>query len=516
MEEKDEIRSHEEESTEGIGNRAPGSSSAGFDTDWEKRMVQWGRDLLRRFYGASRVAQIYDPSNETFKRHMDSFYGAIQEFIALESDVQFRVAWLSLFLNGVRIKTDFSSFAAFKFLVDEFCRRGIGAITFKSGLDAEELTAFLRLFSLGGKEESGAYANFVAALQKNNISHVVISEAGEGGRRKVEDQGDRAAARSAFLLTMGHLKRVVARIEGGEPANIRGARRAVESVVECVDRDECYMLGLTVIKNYVNYRLNHSVNVCILSVAMGRRLGLDRKSLRDLGIAALFHDIGTLDVPDEILSKPETLTAEEFTAVTRHTLRGAEMITRLKGVSQVPIAAMAVTLQHHLHLDLSGYPRIEREYEVCPFARIVAIADYYDAMTSERPYRSRPVRPDQTIAHMLKGAGKQFDLLLLKVFVQMMGAYPVGSLVLLDTGELAVVVAPNPEPELWARPRVRIVRDADGNLCQKTIDVNLDETDPIASRPLRNIVKATDPADYAIDLPRVMLHGMMVQEVAAR
>lgn len=483
------------------------SPSRGFDTEWEKRMVGWGRDLLRRFYGASRVARIYDSSNATFQCHMDSFHAAIQEFIALEGGVQFRVAFACLFLNGVRVKTDFTSFVAYKYFLDEFSERGIGSIIFQKETDAPELTTFLRLFSMGERRESGNYANLFAALQKNEVNHILLTEAKEAQFRKVEDESDRAMARTAFLLAMGHLKRVVTRMKSREPANMRGVRRAVESLVDWIERDEHYMLALTTLKNYLEYRLNHSVNVSILAVALGRRLGLDRKSLRDLGVAALLHDLGTLDVPDEILRKPESLTAEEFKAITRHTLRGAEMITRLKGVSQVPVGAMAVTLQHHLQLDLSGYPRVGRSYEICPFARIVAIADYYDAMTSERPYRSRPVRPEQTIAFMFKGAGSQFDALLLKVFMQMIGVYPVGSLVLLDTGELAVVLAPHPEPELWARPRVRIVRGAEGTLSRSAIEVNLDETDPITTRPLRSIVKGVDPQDYAIDIPRLLIYG---------
>jgi putative nucleotidyltransferase with HDIG domain len=247
---------------------------------------------------------------------------------------------------------------------------------------------------------------------------------------------------------------------------------------------------LTTLKNYDNYTFTHMVNVSILTMGQARGLGLDGPLLREFGLAALMHDIGKVRTPLEILNKPDKLTDAEFAIMKRHTVEGAEI---LRKTPDIPALAPVVAFEHHLRLDGTGYPNVTRS-SLNVGTMLCSIADVYDAMRSQRAYQQS--FPTERVLEVLKrNNNEQFDRHLVRRFAQLVGIYPVGNLVRLDNGEVAVVMkvyAPDPH-----RPQVRVLFDRDGSRLALTRDLNLWESTD--EHPLPAIATPVDPADYRID-----------------
>jgi HD-GYP domain-containing protein (c-di-GMP phosphodiesterase class II) len=237
--------------------------------------------------------------------------------------------------------------------------------------------------------------------------------------------------------------------------------------------------------------------VCIFSVALGRKLGFNRRQLYDLGVAALMHDIGKSRVPIEVLSKPSSLDEEEWQIIQKHPWMGVLTLLGMRGHSEFPYRAMIVAYEHHMKADLTGYPRPVRPRTMSIFSRIVAVADGFDAATSRRTYQTEPYSPADALAEMCRNPRRGMDPVIVKAFVSMVGHYPVGTLVILDTFELALVHAANPLPEAISRPTVRVISDATGNLLYPGHLVDVSQRNA-SGEYARTIIKIADPDRYGI------------------
>jgi len=280
-----------------------------------------------------------------------------------------------------------------------------------------------------------------------------------------------------------------ANTEGKPDATV--ARNMVDGLAQAVAENRTALLALTTLKNYDNYTFTNMVNVSILTMGQARALGIDGPLLREFGLAALMHDIGKVRTPLEVLNKPDKLTDAEFTVMKRHVVDGAEI---LRKTPDMPALAPVIAFEHHLRLDGTGYPNGVSRPTLNVGTMLCSIADVYDAMRSQRRYQ-QAFPSDRIIEVMKRNDGTQFDQHLVRRFTQLIGIYPVGNLVRLNTGEVAVVLKINaPDP---FRPQVRVLFDRAGNRLAIALDLNLWEaTDP--DRP-GSIVAPLDPADYQID-----------------
>jgi putative nucleotidyltransferase with HDIG domain len=302
-----------------------------------------------------------------------------------------------------------------------------------------------------------------------------------------------------FFLGIIHLKETFDRDKKNESLPINTTRRLMQSIFNHIVDDESFLIGLTNLKNYDEYTLNHSVNVCILALALGRRLGLSRSELVELGIAAFFHDLGKLETPIDILNKPAGLSQEEREIMEQHPHQGAEKLIHLKEFRHLPLRAIHVALEHHIREDLSGYPHRLKKDDVNLFSKIVKVVDYFDALTTKRVYRKKAFTRAEALSLMLEHSGTEFNAAILKAFVNLMGVFPIGSMVALTTGELGIVADVNPDPKLMLRPKVKLIADAGGNLMDGEV-VDLSDRNPETGRFPRTIVKILDQDAYGIEV----------------
>jgi len=244
--------------------------------------------------------------------------------------------------------------------------------------------------------------------------------------------------------------------KAGEVIDPFVAKEIVDDIVTQVIEEEDVFLKIVGFRDVDSYTYFHSVDVCIFSAIMGKQLDLNRKQLEDLSLSALLHDFGKMKVPQEILNKPTKLTDDEFEEMKKHTIFGYQIVKNMENITE-QIAEVA--LLHHERLDGSGYPLKLKSDRIPLFARIVAIADVYDATTADRVYKKKTV-PHKAANFLLKYAGTQFDKDIVLKFLNMVVKYPVGCFVVLNTGEIAIVYEENPFNK--AKPVVKVVSKKDG------------------------------------------------------
>jgi putative nucleotidyltransferase with HDIG domain len=262
-------------------------------------------------------------------------------------------------------------------------------------------------------------------------------------------------------------------------------------LAQAVSQNRTALLALATLKDYDNYTFTHMVNVSILTMGQARSLGIDASLLREFGLAALMHDIGKVRTPLEILNKPDKLTDDEFAIMRKHVVDGAEI---LRATPDIPTLAPVVAFEHHLRLDGTGYPFGIKRPALNLCTQLCSISDVYDAMRSQRKYQ-QAFPTDRILEVLKKNDGSQFDRHLVRRFSQLVGIYPPGNLVRLNTGETAVVVtvyAPDPH-----RPQVKVVLDRGGARLDFPYEVNLWEQneDGYANA----IAAPLDPAVVGVD-----------------
>ncbi|MCX8118884.1 MAG: HD-GYP domain-containing protein [Desulfobacterota bacterium] len=465
-----------------------------------------GNQLLTKFHVLMRISQIYDSKNVALSQFLEESLQTINTLITSEGSLHLKIVGDELFLNEQRLRYSVEGFNSFKYVMSQWKKRLIGEVHINGPLDEEALRTFIYLLmSLEeGREENARLFN--EALRDRHIHSLEVGPLevfeGEEGTDRFRKEDPWEAGKKVFFETIGTLKEVVTHIRGRQQADIRKLKRLVRKAVHLVMEDESILLGVATIKDYDEYTFNHSVNVSIYSMAMGRRLGLTRGALSELGITAMLHDIGKSKIPLEILNKPSGLDEEEWGLMKRHPLMGVEIILNLKQLGEVNPRMVIGVFDHHLKNDLSGYPKLFRKKKMSLFGRIIQIADAYDAMTTPRVYKKVPYTPEQALAIMLREREIHFDAVLLKMFIGLVGIYPIGSLVLLDTNELGVVFKPNPDPQWMDRPQVLLIdRDPRGKAKKELVDL----TERNGGGFKRSIVRTLDPHKYHIDIVKYFL-----------
>jgi putative nucleotidyltransferase with HDIG domain len=365
----------------------------------------------------------------------------------------------------------------------------IEGIVIERGIQPEELGALIAL--LAQKKLDGR--GIEKALEHEGIRHVRLTIPVEEEEENAGEQD--LDALETYSQALEAIRDVIRDIEKGRIPSSGKILNVVRNMVTLTIQDPSTLLGLAMIKDYDNYTFNHCVNVGVLSMALAASLGHSREQIEDVGIAGFLHDLGKTKVDKNIITKPAKLSAAEFDEMKKHAEIGARIIEEMEGVE--PRIAEAV-LGHHIHFDRKGYPEWAKDQPFNFMCNVIAVADCYDAITTLRVYQ-RPLNPKAAIDQLRKLTGTVLDADLVTRFVEMMGKYPVGTLVRLDTNELAVVYRPNPANSEF--PVVKVIFDKGGDLLTNPQVVRLiGETGACYAR----IVAIVDPVTKNIEVGKYL------------
>ena len=452
--------------------------------------AQLGEELLKRFVATLRAAQLYSHDHPIVTRNIEALSAAMQLLLALEPTVVIGVVGDEIVVDDRPLPRA----EALSGLVRRLKDIGVERVTIDRGVSAAELAVFIKAVGVLERAAEGESPSF-PSLTHIRVGRIVVGERVDAG----------AADMASFRRMYGDAVSVAetiwesARTEQQPDATM--AQAMIEGLAQAVSQNRTALLALTTLKNYDNYTFTHMVNVSILTMGQARSLGIDGPLLREIGLAALMHDIGKVKTPLEVLNKPDKLTEREFAIMQRHTVDGAEI---LRGTPDIPTLAPVVAFEHHLRLDGTGYPRAAVRTSLNLGTMLCSIADVYDAMRSQRKYQ-QAYPTDRILEVLRKNDGQQFDQNLVRRFAQLVGVYPVGNLVRLDTGEIAVVTAIHAPDS--RRPRVKVIIDRDGTRMEVPYEINLWEAEPPAGDPRdaatpgrpTGILAPVDPADLGID-----------------
>lgn len=263
------------------------------------------------------------------------------------------------------------------------------------------------------------------------------------------------------------LHRVYQDAQRGATLDMESVTRVVSNILDDILQHKALLSNLLDIQFFDDYTFSHSINVCVLSLVTAMGMNYCHNKLRDIGVGAILHDIGKLFVPQEILNKPGHLNDQEMFAVRKHTDSGFEV---LRDYPDISLLSAHVAYQHHERCDGSGYPRGLSGEDIHPYARLVAVADVYDALTANRVYRPAYL-PHQAVELVISEAGTKFHADVVRSFLKQVPVYPVATMVKLSDGRVGAVVDAN--KGYVGRPRVRILYAADGRLLKEPYEVDL-------------------------------------------
>lgn len=458
-----------------------------------------GRNFMVSFYAALRAIKLYPLEHSAVQKTLVELAQVAEELRAEEGELEFRISGEFIFINSTRLRLDLSNYATFGHILTLCKLAGIGAIHVGVQGTARDWTLLLSL--LGGETKTAPGERLKEILERLKDAKIELFQLDaptETETDKEFNEEAKAAANRTYSQSVAVTKDVINSVRIGKTPNIRKIKRVVQGIVDQVLNEETSLIGLTAIRDYDEYTFTHSVNVCIFSIALGRRLGMNKLQLYELGLAALMHDIGKSRVPLDILQKSGGLTDDEWKWMAAHPWLGVLVLFQFRRQQEeLSYRAMTVCHEHHMKIDLTGYPKVIRPRQASLLSRIVSIADGYDAATSRRVYKTEPLAPSAVLEEMRDNPRRGLDQVLVKAFINLLGIYPVGTLVVLDTFELAVVSGANPNPEALSRPIIKIISDAQGNSISPPLQVDL-AVPEAGGQYARTIIKTADPDRYGI------------------
>ncbi|MBN1192896.1 MAG: HD domain-containing protein [Coriobacteriia bacterium] len=452
------------------------------------RQIRLARDLLAHLYALRRARRLYPPEHPAVAEAARELFEVISVYHEEGVDVPLTFFEEEVLL-GEHVLAEDS--VLFDQLIRDMTAIGAGSVVFSRGLTVQEVERFADVVGSRYDEVAALEKGITTLVERAPMPHIRISAVSvvtEDITSRDEDSGQ--AARAAYTGALDLLRELERLIRQNQSLNAGHIKGTAHSLVDNVLRNRLAMLQLSGLKSFDEYTFYHCINVAILSLALGSTLSRDYRFLSSLGVGALLHDIGKMSVDIETLNKTTPLSSREWDEIREHPVRGAEMTALTKGIDR---SSMVCILEHHMRYDLGGYPSRAPQRKQHVTSRIVAVADAYDAMTSQRSYSAARMQ-DEAMGIVVKSAGTALDPTLVRLFVDMLGHFPPRSVVLLSTGEIAIVLSPGTrDPEL---PTVRIIANSDGGF---TDPIDMDLSDGLHAEG-RSVVRCLDPAGMNIDV----------------
>ncbi|MBU1045307.1 MAG: HD domain-containing protein [Candidatus Omnitrophica bacterium] len=364
--------------------------------------------------------------------------------------------------------------------------KSIRCICFKIGLTSQHLNFFVKLLSDKIKHLNAE--GLEKELGQANIITIIVEKK---RKKKADDNLGLLQADKVYGSSVEANKLVYSALQAGKALPLDVVDKVAQDITRLIAQDSSSSLALASLRSYDEYTFTHSANVAILSVTLASTLIDDPLILKRLARAAILHDIGKTKIPLKILNKPDKLDPVEWQLMQQHPLFGAQILEQQAGMDELSII---IASQHHMKYDLSGYPQIQHLAPLHPLSLVVNICDIYDAISSKRPYKNS-LPCDKALSIMMRLIGCDFDPAFFKIFVQMMGIYPPGTLVRLNTLELAITKRAHPSALLL--PQIKIIMNASGQLLNDPLTIDLSDSEQ--NKTQRSIEETVDPSLFGIN-----------------
>ncbi len=478
-----------------------------------------GRELVNYMFMSLRTLSMHSTGNEAVRQPLSRLVLTIDSLSTLVNTVHLIAVEGQVYLNDLRIRMESAAFENVKYLVTIFERHGIGGISFEHTPEQDDLQQLLLLLlrykapAELASAPGGKLAGIRQALEECSVTGVKFDQpyfykAGESDLGGEEDGSEQEEAALAYAKGVLAVKDYFRAVEAAEAANPLRIRKIVHDMIDVADSEGDDFLRLHTIHGVEDNYYNHCVNVSSLSVSLGRYLGLTRVELAELGAAAMFHDIGYAVVEQDSLKRGEELSEENRLRL--HPISGFRSLLRQTEYGPSLMRRLLVNLEHHMHFKRpGGFPNLGKK-SLSVYTRILQVADHYDALVT--PVENAPgLLPIKALDRIVAAAGEQFDPIVVKALVHVVGRYPYGSLVELNTGEVGVVTSGGRTNESFNHPIVMIVRNADGTPSDPR-EVDLFESTVLR----RRIAEVLDPYAEGITPHAVLFNELKeVQEVRA-
>jgi HD-GYP domain-containing protein (c-di-GMP phosphodiesterase class II) len=486
-------------------------------TDYYKEINQTGEALIKAIGGLVQIARMHADNNDLLLEAAEKIVGLITQVDAEEDSVTLVHSDGRFYFQGKRLHIRPESKRIINRMQQYLEKRGIFSLQFKPApkeVSGNQTITFARLI-----DQAGQHAEPTEWLkiqfEKRGIKWVDFNvetiDQPNAPCSQSDDEPDeqafkRGQARKQYSQVLGSIKEVSRKLSSNQNVGMRNSIRLVQKMVDIITEDESLFSILGTLRLYDDYTYVHSLNVAILSMCMGKQIGLDHIMLERLGLCGLFHDLGKVEIPKTILNKRSRLSDAEFDEIKTHPVHSARLILKLKARQDRKVKILVAPFEHHMAYNRSGYPQSRKDWNVSLFGRILAIADVYDAITSPRIYRTQILSPDKALGQMLEQSGASFDPILLKVFINMLGAYPVGTLLKLDTGEMGIVVGRSKSKD-GTYPIVQLlIADAEKKF-KKGALVDLSDQHLKGGAKQRKIIESMHPSDMGIQAAEFLLQS---------
>ena len=475
-----------------------------------------GIEILKGIARLVQVAKLYDNNNKLIIGAVNAFKGAVKKSSDGSSHLSLQIINGRFFIQDQRLPLIRKDAQIINQLLRFLEKRFIYGFHFNADLEnvtVEKMLTFVRSLN-NAQQHDNPCEWFIAGLGKSDIHWVAVIQESAQTLRDTSLESElkhselierkKEKAKKTYHYALNSVKEVAGKLLADKEAGVRKSVRMVQRMVDIIAEDDTTFLALSSIRMYDDYTFIHSLNVALLAMSLGKRIGMKRNTLEKLGLCGLFHDLGKIEIPKKILNKRGKLNDSEFEEIKKHSLKSALLILKLKTEKHRRVHLFVSPFEHHIRYDHSGYPSIDKRRPISLFGRILTIVDVYDAITSPRIYRPTAMSPDRALGLMLSDSGKHYDPVLLKVFVNMLGVYPVGTLLKLDTGEIGLALHCSQKSEKTL-PKVQLLNQSQNKQYSKGKIIDLAERDPVTGDYKRKIIKTQHPAALGVQPSKYIL-----------
>ena len=487
-----------------------------------KNQVAPGELLVHSLFRLLQVVRIHQANNSIFQTGLAEFRTSLGNIWSLNAAASLRLSRGRFYLNESRVIYSSNMWATAGKLIEFIQGLRLAGLSFKRRDDLAdgEIIDLLVLLNQARRQENpvdwlkergAVQCPWVEFLEDEDSGLAFVASPSDSSAGSPMGPGSvlrrpqaQAAGRRAYAHALTVFLGLTDKLNAHKKAGLQKVKRALQELIEILETDENVILILSTIRSYGDLLNTHSLNVALLALALGRRLGLPLGELEYLGLSGLFHDLGKLGLPPGLLQRAAPLSEGERAAVQGHVLESVRRLISLNANHRLKGRLLRPAFEHHLGCDLAGYPRPAGRSPLSLFSRIIAVADRYDALTSSRPYRAAPLSPDQALRHLAAEVGPTLDPHVFKLFLGLVGPWPVGTLLLLDDGRTALAAGTGPEGDAEGRPWARLIFQQEGRIAAGDY-LNLAERDEGADFYRRQILAAFHPSQYGLQPADLLL-----------